>query len=209
MTFRNSNVARPSAPPATNSTTSIPKRKANVDYFSFSNVPTRAQSPEHSSSGPNIKSEPSDWERLLGSIDGSHTNIFDNIYGGPAVEFFGATDTKRTTGPTNPQIASSTASTDSLAWNSPADLQWSINNTETHLQAGAFDEVRAQPESVFSLSTDDGSANNSEDLFSAANDWGSASSTHSHEAYAGIVMPDMGSGDEGFLSSVWETATVI
>ena len=155
---------------------------------------------------PHIKSEPSDWERLLGSIDGSHTNIFDNIYGGPAVEYIGGNDSKHFS-PSVPHIAASNASSESLAWNSPADLQWALSNTEgLH---GSFGEYKVPPESVFSLSTDDGSANHGDDLFAAANDWGSVSSSHSTEAYAGIVMPDMGSGDEGLMANVWETAIVI
>lgn len=203
-----SNLTRP-ASMAGQSTVSIPKRRTHLDYFSFSNAPTRSHSPDHTSSEnhsiPHIKAEHTEWEHLLGSIDGSHTNIFDNIYGGPAVEYHGG---KQEISPPNPHIAHSTASTDSLAWSSPADLQWALNGTDT-LHPGGYNDYNPHPESVFSLSTDDGSANNGDDLFSAGNDWGSASSTHSTEAYAGIVMPGMDSGDEGILGGVWETAAVI
>lgn len=192
------NVAQP-----TMSSMPAPKRRLNLDYMSFSNVSTRAHSPDHTSM-PSIKTEPTDWERLLGSIDGSHTNIFDNIYGGPAVELMGgASDSKRDIDPTGPQMADSTPSTDSLAWKSPADVQWTFSGADT-LHPAAFN---AQPESVFSMSTDDGSTNNNEELFSAVNDWGSVSS--SNEVYGGIVMPDMGSGDEGLMASVWETTAVM
>lgn len=205
-----SDPARPSAPPASVLMPAL-KPKVNLDYLSFSGVPTRTHSPDPSmgtgdaSTAP-IKTEPTDWERLLGSIDGSHTNIFDNIYGGPAVEFLGASESKHAVTPPNPHGVKSSGSLESLAWNSPADLQWALSGAEG-MHAGSFGDFKAQPESVFSMSDEGSSTNNGDDLFSSGNDWGSVSS--SNEAYAGIVMPEFGSGDDGLMSGTWESAVAI
>lgn len=61
------------------------RRLANLDYLSFSVESTPPPSTSHSTSVA-IKPEPTDWERLLGSLDNGQTNIFDNIYGGPPAE---------------------------------------------------------------------------------------------------------------------------
>jgi len=57
----------------------------NLDYLSFSAESTPPPNNPTPTSAP-IKPEHSDWERLLGSLDNGQTNIFDNIYGGPAAE---------------------------------------------------------------------------------------------------------------------------
>ncbi|GAB7340164.1 hypothetical protein MBLNU457_6641t2 [Dothideomycetes sp. NU457] len=63
------------------------RRLTNLDYLSFSaeSTPPPPPSTSHPVSAV-IKSEPTDWERLLGSLDNGQTNIFDNIYGGPPAE---------------------------------------------------------------------------------------------------------------------------
>lgn len=211
---------RPSAPPGTSAPNTALPRRLNLDYLSFSNVPTRSHSPDHlhanNRTNHSGKAEPSDWERLLGSIDGGQTNIFDNIYGGPPVEFVGDADEKRVVSPPDGAHVhiSNAASAEALAWSSPADLQWALSVSDSApsgFQAGSFGTFKAQPESVFSLGTDDGSASTGEELFSSTsgNDWGSVHSTNGTEAYAGIVMPDMGGSDgSGLLGAIWETAVV-
>jgi len=61
------------------------RRLTNLDYLSFSAESTPPPSTSHPLPTA-IKPEPTDWERLLGSLDNGQTNIFDNIYGGPAAE---------------------------------------------------------------------------------------------------------------------------
>jgi hypothetical protein len=71
------------------------RKVPNLDYMAFSH--TQVGSP---SSGQLILNRghllmpmkadphggPTEWERLLGSLDNGQTNIYDNIYGGPPVE---------------------------------------------------------------------------------------------------------------------------
>lgn len=67
----------------------------NLDYLSFDSAPvsnrksSRSNMEKYPHQDPLVKlaaSPPSDWEKLLGSIDNGQTNIYDNIYGGPPVE---------------------------------------------------------------------------------------------------------------------------
>lgn len=220
------NSARPSLPPSGR----LPK--INLDYLSFSNAPTRAQSPNPMESAavanphPHIKTEPTDWERLLGSIDGSHTNIFDNIYGGPAVELatMGKSENSSLTPPSllslsssNPLVVKASSSAlDSLDWNQSGDVQWALNSyvdggTTTMQNLSPLGDLRGgsgAAESVFSLS-DEGSTG--EELFSAAggsgNDWGSVSSQN--EAFVGIVMPsEFGCGADEGMSGGWDSGAI-
>jgi hypothetical protein len=81
----------------------------NLDYLSLNNTPVpsqpqspiqnRAQQPSQTSQNPMFPSTysnsnstsktstttPSEWEVLLGSLDGGQTNLYDAIYGGPAL----------------------------------------------------------------------------------------------------------------------------
>lgn len=83
----------------------------NLDYLSLNNTPvssqpqspvqSRAQNPPHMSHNPifsnsysspalntNTKTStptPTEWEVLLGSLDGGQSNLYDAIYGGPAL----------------------------------------------------------------------------------------------------------------------------
>ncbi|KAI9055570.1 hypothetical protein LZ554_000516 [Drepanopeziza brunnea f. sp. 'monogermtubi'] len=79
----------------------------NLDYLSLSNTPVASQSPVQlrsqllktsghtpilTSTGFAVKKQssgvsPSEWEALLGSLDGGQTNLYDAIYGGPAPVF--------------------------------------------------------------------------------------------------------------------------
>lgn len=82
------------------------KQPPNLDYLSLSNTPapsqpqspiqTRTQQPAYNNPThvyqnnvyPNAKTSgvsPSEWEVLLGSLDGGQTNLYDAIYGGPAL----------------------------------------------------------------------------------------------------------------------------
>lgn len=82
------------------------EKPPNLDYLSLSNTPvtsqpqspiqSRAQQPMHNSHTPNFPNpnysapktsgvSPAEWEALLGSLDGGQTNLYDAIYGGPAL----------------------------------------------------------------------------------------------------------------------------
>ena len=83
------------------------ERPPNLDYLSLSNTPiasqpqspiqARTQQPIYNNSAPvyhqnnaysNSKTSgvsPSEWEVLLGSLDGGQTNLYDALYGGPAL----------------------------------------------------------------------------------------------------------------------------
>ncbi|KAF4637569.1 hypothetical protein G7Y89_g513 [Cudoniella acicularis] len=81
------------------------EKPPNLDYLSLNNTPvpsqpqspteTRSQQPSHLSHtpifpAPSYSSKPStatptEWEVLLGSLDGGQTNLYDAIYGGPAL----------------------------------------------------------------------------------------------------------------------------
>lgn len=194
--------ARPSAAPQTlRPVRSFPQQQQlNLDYLSFSNVPTRTHSPDAHAS---IKQEPSDWERLLGSLDNGQTNIFDNIYGGPPVDFL---DTHHQHHQQNvkhmvPPMASSLPNP-ATQWN------WSVTNSDINAMGCSMAGSVAHPESVFSISTDDdGNAGANDDIF--GNDWGSTSSTNGSEAYAGIVMPQLTPDEHSLLSSMWGETTAV
>jgi hypothetical protein len=82
------------------------ERSPNLDYLSLGNTPvaSQPQSPTQSRSQPTTHNahtpifpvtsytttkssgvSSSEWEALLGSLDGGQTNLYDAIYGGPAV----------------------------------------------------------------------------------------------------------------------------
>ncbi|KZM22061.1 DNA-binding transcription factor cat8 [Ascochyta rabiei] len=131
----------------------------NIDFLSFSADPLTT----HSLGATTSKSEvsKSDWERLLGSLDGGQTNIYDNIYGGPAAEAL------LDAGPL------STATDSSANW-SPDAWDWNSYGTA------------APPQSVLSLS--DESLTSGEEFGSNSCELGTPGSDG---MYAGIMIPDM------------------
>lgn len=191
-------VPRPSAPPASERKHPAPAQSLNLDYLSFAadNSAARSQTPA------TVKTEPSDWERLLGSIDNGQTNIFDNIYGGPPVDAL--TDIIPPL-PANPAANVG----DSLAW-SPDIWALSEHHDNRHFSknfAGASLSTSVpapQSESVLSFSSADEGLGSNDEVPIA--DWASASSGTEipGEVYRGIVMPDLGSGDEGLLGDCWD-----
>ncbi|KAI4739232.1 hypothetical protein E4T50_10304 [Aureobasidium sp. EXF-12298] len=189
--------ARPSAPPNLRPVRSFTQQQQlNLDYLSFSNVPTRTHSPD---AHLLIKQEPSDWERLLGSLDNGQANIFDNIYGGPPVDFL---ETQHHQNVKHMVPMASSLPTQATQWNW-AVTNSDINNAMSCSMAGSV----AHPESVFSISTDDDGTAGGDEIF--GNDWGSSSSTHGSEAYAGIVMPQLTSDEHNMLSSMWGETTAV
>lgn len=82
------------------------EKPPNLDYLSLSNTPVASQpqspvqsrpqpsqnnahTPIFTSTGYSVSKtsgvSPSEWEALLGSLDGGQTNLYDAIYGGPAL----------------------------------------------------------------------------------------------------------------------------
>ncbi|KAI4728970.1 hypothetical protein E4T49_03201 [Aureobasidium sp. EXF-10728] len=192
--------ARPSAPPNLRPVRSFPQQQLNLDYLSFSNVPTRTHSPDGHAS---IKQEPSDWERLLGSLDNGQTNIFDNIYGGPPVEFLDAHHHQNVKHVV--PMASSLPNPAPQWHQSPPDV-WTVTNSDINAMTCSMAGSVAHPESVFSIGTDEDGTATGDELF--GNDWGSGSSTHGSEAYhAGIIMPQLTPDEHSMLSSMWGETT--
>ncbi|KAJ4993350.1 transcriptional activator protein acu-15 [Stagonosporopsis vannaccii] len=141
--------------------TSQPAAHRNLDFLSFNN-----EALTNFSLGPAcVKTEVSnaDWERLLGSLDGGQTNIYDNIYGGPAAEAL-----------LDAGSLSNIAATDSSASWSPGAWDWNSYGTT------------APPQSVLSFS--DESLTSGEEF--SSNSWDSGT-PGSDRMYAGIVIPDM------------------
>ncbi|KAF2171195.1 hypothetical protein M409DRAFT_50665 [Zasmidium cellare ATCC 36951] len=196
-------AGKPSAPPqAKLQPKQRPQQRKNfnLDYLSFGTDSATDTPPNGRASQP-IKTEPgpTDWEKLLGSLDNGDTNIYDGIYGGPAVDALldvpslGIHHSNHSaTGITT------TADSSSLAWN--ADL-WALCQTDTNSSTSAVNSASTgPPASVLSFSTDEGGLSGSED-FSA--DWigAGSGSTSAGDSYKGIVMPH---GDEIAFGSWWE-----
>lgn len=195
-------TGRPSAPPRTKlqPKQTLQSKNLNLDYLSFGNEGSATQSPPNGRSSQPIKTEPAptDWEKLLGSLDNGETNIYDACYGGPPVDALldvpslGIHSNNSATG-----IAAADAS--SIAWN--ADL-WALCQTDTNTSSSSAmnSSSTGAPASVLSFSTDEGGLSSSED-FTA--DWisGSGSSQPQGETYRGIVMPH---GDEIAFGNLWE-----
>lgn len=205
---------RPSAPPQPHHHPHIkPKKRSvypnttNLDYLSFGNDPT-LQHPI--TAVPPIKTEPqpTDWEKLLGSLDNGQTNIFDACYGGQPVEAL--LDTNHYA----PQISHRHSTTalnsqaSALDWN--ADL-WNLYQTNTNISEPiAVPGRSAHNDSIWSYSTDERTAS-AEDLSAptVATSGGSSDISAFNENvdhFPGIVLPDLGLGadDMNFPFSEWE-----
>ncbi|KAF2822035.1 hypothetical protein CC86DRAFT_330731 [Ophiobolus disseminans] len=149
--FSMPNKRRPSGPTSNHQ---------NIDYLSFANDPLASYA---LTSNHGIKTEvsSSDWERLLSSLDGGQTNIYDNIYGGPPADALLEM--------TLPATAESNISWSPNAWN------WHSYGTE------------APPQSVLSFS--DESLTSGEEFSNTGCEYGSTPG--SDRMYAGIMIPDM------------------
>lgn len=189
-------AARPSAPPQPSAVKqkkrSMHASLTNLDYLSFGNDPS-TQQPIYAI--PPIKTEPqpTDWEKLLGSLDNGQTNIYDACYGGQPIEALlgsnynpGITHRHSTTALNNNPSA--------LDWN--ADF-WNLYQTNTNASApSAVSERAGHPGSIWSYSTDERTAS-AEDLTIAAANWSAGSSDTSGlqepvDNFPGIMLPDLG-----------------
>ncbi|KAK0951547.1 DNA-binding transcription factor cat8 [Friedmanniomyces endolithicus] len=204
-------LVRPSAPPQQPSQQQQqPKAKpkpakqnlANLDYLSFgpeTNAVSTPQVPWTVKKEP----QPTDWEKLLGSLDNGPTNIYDACYGGRPVE---ALDITPLDHQTNLPSNAINPADDSAVWTdaATADL-WALCQTETNTsEASAFTESNSNghPDSIFSFASSEG--RKSSDDFTTA-DWGSASSASEGDVYKGICMPaDLGQEVDVQFGSAWD-----
>jgi hypothetical protein len=131
----------------------------NIDYLSFANDPLAGYALQHSQG---IKSEvsPSDWERLLSSLDNGQTNIYDTIYGGPPAD--GLLD-----------VPLSASAESNVTW-SPNVWNW-----------GNYSVEAPPPQSVLSFS--DESLTSGEEFSIGPCDYGSTPG--SDRLYPGIMIP--------------------
>lgn len=201
--------ARPSAPPQQPSLK--PRKRSahpnmtNLDYLSFGNDPA-TQQPVYAI--PPIKTEPqpTDWEKLLGSLDNGQTNIYDACYGGQPVDaLLGSSYNPAITHRHSTTALNNHPST--VDWN--ADF-WNMYQTNNNPSApSAASERAGHNASIWSYSTDEGTTS-AEDLTLAAANWSAGSSDTSGlqepiDNFPGIVLPDMGLGGEemNFPFSEW------
>jgi hypothetical protein len=157
-------------------TKQIPKRSSlprstNLDYLSFSEDGLSATAAYPFAANPTGKGEqaPTDWERLLGSLDNGQANIYDTIYGGQALEMLADV---------NPLTAAN-----QLAW-SPE--MWPVSAGDGLVVPGAADVPQA-PQSVLSFSDESlTSGEEFPELVGVA-----SNSSVSSETYRGIVIPEL------------------
>lgn len=149
---------------------SLPRHSTNLDFLSFGDdsLSVTAAYPYATNTNGKFDQTPTDWERLLGSLDNGQTNIYDTIYGGPPLDALA-------------DVPPLTAA-NQLAW-SP-DI-WSIGGNDSLLvpTSGA----PQPPQSVLSFS--DESLTSGEE-FPELVGVPSNSSTGG-ETYRGIVIPEM------------------
>ncbi|KAK5116983.1 hypothetical protein LTR62_006704 [Meristemomyces frigidus] len=231
-------LIRPSAPPALEprrqSMTSCPaprqqqqqqqqqKPKAvkvnavpNLDYLSFGPEPERSTFRYSTSSVPiKTEQEPTDWEKLLGSLDNGQTNIFDACYGGQPIEAL--LDTTHLTTTSLSHIPPSSDAAPVVAWEAE---YWALCHTETNTSdtSGLTTNSNSassggQAESLFSFtssSDEEGVRGSAEEMggsgtllgeeFVPGGGW----SAGAEELYKGICMPaDFGGGGGG--SGAWD-----
>lgn len=146
----------------------IMRQNSNIDYLSFGPDPLAHYPLTHNGSGkPEVS--PSDWERLLSSLDNGQTNIYDTIYGGPP--------------------ADALLDCAPLSAGAETNLAWSPNMWNWN----SYNDQAPPPQSVLSFS--DESLTSGEEF---ANSVGEYSSTPgSEKIYQGIMIPDMSTPNSG------------
>ncbi|KAK3052311.1 DNA-binding transcription factor cat8 [Extremus antarcticus] len=169
----------------------------NLDYLSFGEL-----EPQPQTNAQPVKAEPgpTDWEKLLGSLDNGQNNFHDACYGGPSV------DALLDVPGLNMHHANNSAGTiNDVAWS--GDL-WALSTTDTNTSGNSMLTTSSgHPESILSFSTDDGNYNSSTEDFTYSVTNASNGQCVSNDAYRGIVMPEFGPGDDfAYDGSGWDTA---
>ncbi|KAK7185272.1 hypothetical protein DPSP01_000917 [Paraphaeosphaeria sporulosa] len=146
----------------------------NIDFLSFGPDPLASyHMPHHTINKADVS--PSDWERLLSSLDNGQTNIYDSIYGGPPAD----------------------ALLDSMPLSAGAESTrtWSPNMWNM-----AYNEQAPPPQSVLSFS--DESLTSGEEFANSVGDYGSTPGSDNFKNYQGIVIPNLNAQDSLALSGL-------
>lgn len=136
----------------------------NIDFLSFGTDPLASCTIAH----PSINKadvSPSDWERLLSSLDNGQTNIYDSIYGGPPADALLDSMPLSAGAESNP------------SW-SPTMWNWSACN-----------EQAPPPQSVLSFS--DESLTSGEEFANSVGEYGSTPGSEKLNQYQGIMIPNL------------------
>jgi len=173
----------------------------NLDYLSFGNEGELQLTGNCTTKPIKTEPEPTDWEKLIGSLDGGHGNIYDNYYGSSA------NDSLFDTPPLGMQhFNHSSHAVNEASWTS--DL-WALTQTNTNASAHSVHTASSgQADSIWSFSTDerDVNSNTTDDL---ASSWTNVNTAPPPaETYRGILMPELGHDGLGFGPG-WETHTDI
>nr|POF08176.1 transcriptional activator protein acu-15 [Quercus suber] len=123
----------------------------NLDYLSFGEEQETNETKDRPVQPVKPESKPTDWEKLLGSLDNGTTNIYDACYGGLPIEALADT-------PSPPQI--STETPPSTRSEDPASTRisdsWAFNPVDTDTTVdSAYTAHYEQADSVLSFSSDD------------------------------------------------------
>ncbi|PPJ54164.1 hypothetical protein CBER1_01095 [Cercospora berteroae] len=188
---------RPSAPPQLKPKPNATKKKLpNLDYLSFGNEPETTTTPPNVRSTQPVKTEPgpTDWEKLLGSLDNGEMNIHDSVYGGAPLDSL--IDTPNLDSSSIPALVGGETP---VAWSQDlwALCQTDTNTTSTSSNPG-LTPVNNAPASILSFSSADDGLSGSEDFGtgnSSNDDWTLTSS----ETFRGFVVP----ADDAFGSTEW------
>ncbi|PIB01549.1 Transcriptional activator protein acu-15 [Cercospora beticola] len=188
---------RPSAPPQLKPKPNAVKKKLpNLDYLSFGNEPETTTTPPNVRSTQPVKTEPgpTDWEKLLGSLDNGDMNIHDSVYGGAPLEAL--MDTPNLNSASTPALVGGETP---IAWSQDlwALCQTDTNTTSTSSNPG-LTPVNNAPASILSFSSADDGLSGSEDFGtgnSPNDDW----TLTSGETFRGFVVP----ADDAFGSTEW------
>lgn len=164
-----------------------PHKLPNLDYLSFGDEVSVSACSGNVSRPIKTEPQPTDWEKLLGSLDNGQANIYDACYGGPAINVL--LDPPPATSPTSEahtrRITTATAADVEADDNVWASDIWALCQAETNPSAGSgLSYTTGHPDSLLSFSTDEGR--------SSVEDWNSAASSGiggGGDAFRGIVMP--------------------
>ena len=190
----------PSAPPQIKpKPRSTPHRLTNLDYLSFANDPqTETQTSTNGDAAQPVKTDPgpTDWEKLLGSLDNGPTNIYNACYGGPQVDALLDVPSYG--------MHHNNHSSNDVSWN--ADM-WALCHTDTNTSGNsALTTGSSNADSTLSFTTDEG-ANHSVDDFGNA-DWGNANTLIvTGDSYRGISLPELGNSDEVSFGNSWDSGS--
>ena len=150
-----------------------PSAQTNLDYLSFGEdnaMNVTAAYPYATNTSGKSDVTPTDWERLLGSLDNGQTNIYDTIYGGPPLDALADV----------PPL--SAAAQQGLAWGSPE--MWTFSGADAaSLGIPGTGPGSVGPQSVLSFS-DESMTSGEEfpELVPARSDG---------ETYRGLVIPEL------------------